>query len=545
MSNIDFNELGNLEELISKNDFSINNETIKESFNKLLLILKKQNNQIQTLENSVKKNKKKLKEYKKNLKTFNIDDVNLLINNKIDEIKLEIKELKQINEKKFKNSINTLSKNENTIINDLNKKFEIIDTNLNQINSNINEQFKEFNEMLNNLKKDKVDYEDLSKLINNLNNKVDLEILSKFTNEINDSMISLMETNNTELKNELNENFNKFKNLDNDIKKMNIQEIEKLDFSIKNLDKKIENSFEEKSEIISKINLTDYNLKECDKKINNLLTIINKETIKNSTNYNNCNQVIRTIYNDFNKFKNMIHNELNIKPYTSDIHTLIEKKVDHIILDSTIYEINKLKEKIEENNNEFYNVHRRLLTDSNQLPLKNNLNSLNLKNDNINNQIIQIKNSLKNKVNINDFNNLLSKIKEYNNNNIIGKWISSNNKLYNGHIVWDVESQNTLNDNFVFENNNIIIKHEGIYQIEILLFLGNNQNLNFFPNIALMLNEKVLKNFNNFQNEILDKKIGTKYSELLNLSKMDKINISINNNDEMNEFKGILLIKSM
>ena len=545
MSNIDFNELGNLEELISKNDFSINNETIKESFNKLLLILKKQNNQIQTLENSVKKNKKKLKEYKKNLKTFNIDDVNLLINNKIDEIKLEIKELKQINEKKFKNSINTLSKNENTIINDLNKKFEIIDTNLNQINSNINEQFKEFNEMLNNLKKDKVDYEDLSKLINNLNNKVDLEILTKFTNEINDSMVTLMETNNTELKNELNENFNKFKNLDNDIKKMNIQEIEKLDFSIKNLDKKIENSFEEKSEIISKINLTDYNLKECDKKINNLLTIINKETIKNSTNYNNCNQVIRTIYNDFNKFKNMIHNELNIKPYTSDIHTLIEKKVDHRILDSTIYEINKLKEKIEENNNEFYNVHRRLLTDSNQLPLKNNLNSLNLKNDNINNQIIQIKNSLKNKVNINDFNNLLSKIKEYNNNNIIGKWISSNNKLYNGHIVWDVESQNTLNDNFVFENNNIIIKHEGIYQIEILLFLGNNQNLNFFPNIALMLNEKVLKNFNNFQNEILDKKIGTKYSELLNLSKMDKINISINNNDEMNEFKGILLIKSM
>ena len=545
MSNSDFNELGNLEDLISKNDFSINNETIKESFNKFLLILKKQNNQIQTLENSVKKNKKKLKEYKKNLKTFNIDDVNLLINNKIDEIKLEIKELKQINEKKFKNSINTLSKNENTIINDLNKKFEIIDTNLNQINSNINEQFKEFNEMLNNLKKDKVDYEDLSKLINNLNNKVDLEILSKFTNEINDSMISLMETNNTELKNELNENFNKFKNLDNDIKKMNIQEIEKLDFSIKNLDKKIENSFEEKSEIISKINLTDYNLKECDKKINNLLTIINKETIKNSTNYNNCNQVIRTIYNDFNKFKNMIHNELNIKPYTSDIHTLIEKKVDHRILDSTIYEINKLKEKIEENNNEFYNVHRRLLTDSNQLPLKNNLNSLNLKNDNINNQIIQIKNSLKNKVNINDFNNLLSKIKEYNNNNIIGKWISSNNKLYNGHIVWDVESQNTLNDNFVFENNNIIIKHEGIYQIEIILFLGNNQNLNFFPNIALMLNEKVLKNFNNFQNEILDEKIGTKYSELLNLSKMDKINISINNNDEMNEFKGILLIKSM
>ena len=42
MSNIDFNELGNLEDLISKNDFSINNETIKESFNSFFLILKKQ-----------------------------------------------------------------------------------------------------------------------------------------------------------------------------------------------------------------------------------------------------------------------------------------------------------------------------------------------------------------------------------------------------------------------------------------------------------------------------------------------------------------------
>ncbi len=543
MSNIDFNELGNLEDLISKNDFSINNETIKESFNSFFLILKKQNNQIQILENSVRKNKKKLKEYKTNFKKFNIDDVNLLINNKIDEIKLEIKDLKQINEKKFKNSINTLSKNENTIINDLNKKFEIIDTNLNQMNSNINEQFKEFNEMLNNLKKDKVDYEDLSKLINNLNNKVDLEILTKFTNEINDSMVTLMETNNTELKNELNENFNKFKNLDNDIKKMNIQELEKLDFSIKNLDKKIENSFEEQSELISKINLTDYNIKECDKKINNLLTFINKESIKNSTNYNNCNQIIRTIYNDFNKFKNIIHNELNIKPYTSDIHTLIEKKLDHRLLDSTIYEINKLKEKIEENNNEFYNVHKRLLTDSNQFSLKNNLN--NTKNDNINNQIIQIKNSLKKKVNINDFNNSLSKIKEFNNDNIIGKWISTNIKLYKGHIIWNVESQNTSNNNFIFENNNIIIKNEGIYQIELILFLGNNQNLNFFPNIALIINEKVLKNFNSFQNEIIDEKIGIKYIELLNLNKMSKINISINNNDVKNDFKEILLIKSI
>ena len=541
MSNLECNEFENLENLISKNDFLTNNETIKESFNVFYSILKNQTNQITKLEDSIKKNKKKLKEYKTNLKTLNIDNVNLLINNKIDEIKLEIKELKQINEKKLKNSINTVNKNENTMINDLNKKFEIIDTNLNEINSNINEQFKEFNDMLKNLKKDKVDYEDLSKLIDNINNKIDLEILSKFTNEINESMCKLIETNNTLLKNEFNENFNKFKNLDNEIKNMNIKEIEKLDFAIKNIDKKIENSFEENTEINSKINLNDYNIKELEKKINNLLSIINKESIKNTSNYNNCNQIIRTIYNDLNKFKIMMQNELTIKPYTEDIHTLIEKKIDNRILDSTIYEINKLKEKNEENNNELYNEHRRLLTDSNQNSIKNNLNHL--KNDNISNQIIQIKNSLKNKVNINDFNNLSSKIKKYN-NNIIGKWISTNNKLNNGYIIWDIESQISSKNYFIFENNNIIIKNEGIYKIEFILFLTNNQNLNFSPNVAFIINEKILKNYNNFQNEILDEKIGMRYNELLNLNKMTKINISINN-DLINEFKGILFIKSI
>ena len=61
----------------------------------------------------------------------------------------------------------------------------------------------------------------------------------------------------------------------------------------------------------------------------------------------------------------------------------------------------------------------------------------------------------------------------------------------------------------------------------------------------MIINEKVLKNFNSFQNEIIDEKIGIKYIELLNLNKMSKINISINNNDVKNDFKEILLIKSI
>jgi hypothetical protein len=117
MSNIDFNELGNLEDLISKNDFSINNETIKESFNSFFLILKKQNNQIQILENSVRKNKKKLKEYKTNFKKFNIDDVNLLKLSLIVSLFIE-KSFLEINSSKFPNTLKSIF----DILNKKNKK---------------------------------------------------------------------------------------------------------------------------------------------------------------------------------------------------------------------------------------------------------------------------------------------------------------------------------------------------------------------------------------------------------------------------------------
>ena len=54
MSNLECNEFENLENLISKNDFLTNNETIKESFNVFYSILKNQTNQITKLEDSIK-----------------------------------------------------------------------------------------------------------------------------------------------------------------------------------------------------------------------------------------------------------------------------------------------------------------------------------------------------------------------------------------------------------------------------------------------------------------------------------------------------------
>ena len=57
-------------------------------------------------------------------------------------------------------------------------------------------------------------------------------------------------------------------------------------------------------EIDSKLNLSlEYNKVEVENKIKNLALTINNESITNGANYNNLNQLIRTIYNEYNNFK--------------------------------------------------------------------------------------------------------------------------------------------------------------------------------------------------------------------------------------------------
>ena len=158
--------------------------------------------------------------------------------------------------------------------------------------------------VIENKRNNKVDLDDLSKLIENINNKVDIDVLSKVTEETNNSIIKILDSNNDELKNELNDNFTKFKQLDSEFKKMNIQEIEKIGSEIKSLNEKIELLSKKSMEIDSKLNLSlEYNKVEVENKIKNLALTINNESITNGANYNNLNQLIRTIYNEYNNFK--------------------------------------------------------------------------------------------------------------------------------------------------------------------------------------------------------------------------------------------------
>ena len=556
-------EIGNLENYISSKKFNSDDKTLKQIFNGILSLLKKQHNQIKSIDNIILEQKNKANENQLFLENkFNLDDVNLLVNNKIDEMKLDIEELKSIktensNQPKPKNFISSLSnKNDKVNFNVLNKKINNLDTHINNLKITMSKQFSEYNSILENIRNNKVDLDDLSKLIENINNKVDIDVLSKVTEETNNSIIKILDSNNDELKNELNDNFTKFKQLDSEFKKMNIQEIEKIGSEIKSLNEKIELLSKKSMEIDSKLNLSlEYNKVEVENKIKNLALTINNESITNGANYNNLNQLIRTIYNEYNNFKVTIQNELSIKPNISDINSLIHDKVDYRTLDSTILEINKIKEKLEEENFE----HKRIFSETARYPNNNLYQYKNF--EGLKNQIIEIKDSLKfkigynevlnylkNKVNVDELNNILVKMrKDFNRNNIIGKWISTNNELYKNNIKWNNQSENTNENYFVWNNENyyITITNKGIYQIELILFIGNKQNFQIFPNVKFLINDKTIKNYDNIQNDISNEIIGLNFTEYIELNKKSKLSISITSNGLVNEFKGILIIKSV
>ena len=556
-------EIGNLENYISSKKFNSDDKTLKQIFNGILSLLKKQHNQIKSIDNIILEQKNKANENQLFLENkFNLDDVNLLVNNKIDEMKLDIEELKSIktensNQPKPKNFISSLSnKNDKVNFNVLNKKINNLDTHINNLKITMSKQFSEYNSILENIRNNKVDLDDLSKLIENINNKVDIDVLSKVTEETNNSIIKILDSNNDELKNELNDNFTKFKQLDSEFKKMNIQEIEKIGSEIKSLNEKIELLSKKSMEIDSKLNLSlEYNKVEVENKIKNLALTINNESITNVANYNNLNQLIRTIYNEYNNFKVTIQNELSIKPNISDINSLIHDKVDYRTLDSTILEINKIKEKLEEENFE----HKRIFSETARYPNNNLYQYKNF--EGLKNQIIEIKDSLKfkigynevlnylkNKVNVDELNNILVKMrKDFNRNNIIGKWISTNNELYKNNIKWNNQSENTNENYFVWNNENyyITITNKGIYQIELILFIGNKQNFQIFPNVKFLINDKTIKNYNNIQNDISNEILGLNFTEYIELNKKSKLSISITSNGLVNEFKGILIIKSV
>ena len=606
MSEINLDELKKIEDIISSNDFSSMNNIFKQCITSIFELLKNHTEQIKKLENTIDQKCDKTElinslVIKANnadvMKNFNdvtnnleskvsLDDVNLLINNKVDKINTELAEIKNsIENKANKNFVisalhTKANKSDSINISVINKKIEEIENDLNQLILNIKKQFSAFNEVLIELD----------------NNKIDSQVLNKVTEDINKGINKILDNNNEDLKNDLNENLNKLKNLDDEYKRVNEQEKQRLDSLIKTLDTKIENISDKNIELDTKLSSLSVNNK-LEEIVNDLISTINKDKLDNNTNMNNLNKSMKSLYNEYNILKNTISNELSVKPNLSDLTELLQNKVDYKTLNSTLSEIGKLKEKIEEktikvdsnsnndyNNNNYNNINnftynRRTLTDYNNITP-----SLNKDIDNLKYEISQIKESLimkvdfkelnsylKGKVNIDDINKALTIINEDINSKvdndyfqktlknqsdinkiictdyIMGKWISSNNEIVNGNIKWNIQSINSSPENFSWENNSyyITIRNKGIYQIEFILFIDKKQNMNFYPNVLFVIDDTIIKGFTNIENEIIDEKIALKYKEYINLNGRSRLSISLTRNNFINGFMGILIIKEV
>ena len=603
MSEINLDELKKIEDIISSNDFSSMNNIFKQSITSIFELLKNHTEQIKKLENTIDQKCDKTElinslVIKANnadvMKNFNditnnleskvsLDDVNLLINNKIDKINTELAEIKNsIENKANKNFVisalhTKANKSDSINISVINKKIEEIENDLNQLILNIKKQFSAFNDVLIELD----------------NNKIDSQVLNKVTEDINKGINKILDNNNEDLKNDLNENLNKLKNLDDEYKRVNEQEKQRLDSLIKTLDTKIENISDKNIELDTKLSSLSVNNK-LEEIVNDLISTINKDKLDNNTNINNLNKSMKSLYNEYNVLKNTVNNELSVKPNLSDLTELLQNKVDYKTLNSTLYELDKLKEKIEENtikidNNNNNNINTNNYNNKRSMTEYSNNSTiftpaLNKDIDNLKYEISQIKDSLimkvdfkelkdylKGKVDVNDINKALTMINEdlnskVDNNQyqktlknqndinklicndyIMGKWISTNNEIINGNIKWNIQSVNSSPDNFSWDNNNyfISIRNKGIYQIEFILFIDRKENMNFYPNVMIVIDNSIIKGFNNMENEIYDEKIALKFKEYININERSRLSISISNNNSINGFMGILIIKEI
>ncbi len=74
-------------------------------------------------------------------------------------------------------------------------------------------------------------------------------------------------------------------------------------------------------------------------------------------------------------------------------------------------------------------------------------------------------------------------------------------------------SENTNKNYFVWNNEQyyITITNKGIYQIELILFIGNKQ---IFPNVKFVINDKTIKNYYNIQNDISNTILGLNFTRI-------------------------------
>ena len=480
-----------------------------------------------------------------NVNSF-INEINLNLENKIN--KTEFYELSKniVMAKDLDESLkNKVEINDFQILSDafqdmksnLNKRVNDIDDDLDRLIENIKSQFQSTGDLIENLEKNKINFEQLDKFNEQLCNKMDEKnfniLFESFKKSIFDTVNNFKIENLNDVKNIENKLYDNMGNIANECQSI-INEINLQNENINNLinekDKEIleiANKFEvQYAQLIQDVK-NDLNLlnKDINEKLKFKLDLESFELFLDNTKKDLNDKVnILTIKKNNEEILNIFAEKLN-NLYTTiqnDTQLLLINKADISMLENkpSIDDLNKvreylnsldmeLKQKVDtENlnsilesiNSDFENMHLELDSKISNNDFENIINKK-VDINNFSNALNNIQNELQTKLNSNDFSNAMNNQAMINdtlcNENSLARWLWKSGKVKNSYTIpWEEQCVNTAPDNFIWEKDKTIIgiNEGGLYMLS-LGFYANKK-----PSIQIMLNGEIAISVNGNNN---------------------------------------------
>ena len=460
------------------------------------------------------------------------------------------------------------------IKNSMTKRIDDIDSDLDRLIEQIKSQFQSTNVLINEIDNKKIENKDIENINRQIVKKLDEDIFKnefdKFKNNIFDTMNTFkndyisnikmfegkLDTKNEGMNKDFTSLINEFNKQNNSVKEF--MDVQKGEFE--KMEKRMEtiiNNFNSKNNIdvqnvkddIKKMNLNlieKLSTKLDEHKFDSYISNIKKELNSKVSLFNNKKDLEEIRYSVEQRLKiysdninKDISNKMNDISYIinnkADIN-LLDQKVSVMELDSIRDFINsisiELKEKINISNFDNYlnklnmnidNIHNELQTKANiNEVLKWLRKKVNI--EDINNLINNIKNDINDKINSTEFNNAMNNQALINdilcNENQIGRWLWKSGKMKGTYTIpWDTQTVNTAPDNFIWEKDKNIINvvKGGIYEI-CLGFYSNKK-----PIVQIIVNSEMSLGINNSNNNINGVKNSGKLKKLNSSSLIDFI----------------------
>ena len=415
----------------------------------------------------------------------------------------------------------------------LGKKVDDIDDDLDRLIDNIKSQFQSMGDLIENLEKNKVNFEQMDKFNEELGNKTDENkfniIFESFKKSIFDTMNNFKNENLNDVKNIEKKLYDNMNNITNECQsvfnEINLQSdtmnnlLNEKEKEITNIANKCEAQYEQLIQDVK----NDLNLLNIDinKKLKFKLDLESfQKFVDNNKKELNDKVNVTTIKKNNEELLNIFVEKLN-NLYTTiqnDTKLLLGKKADISMLDSKISTddlkklreyINKidieLKQKVDtENlnsilesiNADFENIHMELNSKTSDNDLEQILNTkVDIKN--FDDALKNIKIELETKLSSDDFSNAMNNQAMINdtlcNENCLARWIWKSGKVKNSYTIpWEEQSVNTAPDNFIWEKDKtfIVVSEGGLYMLSIGFYTNKKPNIQILVNgeIAISVN---------------------------------------------------------